>query len=121
MAEIQSFGGDEDESVRGKSIRSRRQAGAPSLDLSIGNHLSSGLRWSSLESSAAAARRCSRQSVREEEDASERGACDRSGWPRPADRVRPGRLAPTCGLGPTGGPGLAGEREGFNQILKQKI
>jgi hypothetical protein len=97
---------------RGQSTRSCGQAGAPSLDLSIGNHLSGGLRRSSSESSVAAARRCSRQSEREEEDESERGGCDRSGWPRPPGRVRPGRLAPIGRPGPTGGPGLAeGERE----------
>jgi hypothetical protein len=56
MAEIQSFGGEGDKSVRGQSTRSHGQAGAPSLDLSIGNHLSGGLRRSSSESSAAAAR-----------------------------------------------------------------
>jgi hypothetical protein len=111
MAEIQSIGGEGDKSTWGQSTRSRGQARAPSLDLSIGNHLSGGLRRSSSESSAAAARRCSRQSEREEEDVSERGGCDRSGWPRPPGRVRLGRLAPTCGPGPTGGPGLAGERE----------
>jgi hypothetical protein len=122
MAELQSFGGEGDERVRGQSTRSRGQAGAPSLNLSIGNHLSGGLWRSSSESSVA--RRCSRQSEREEEDASERGGCDRSGWPRPPGRVRPGRLAPIGGPGPTGGPGLAGrerEREGFNHILKQKL
>jgi hypothetical protein len=96
----------------GQLTRSHAQAGAMSLDLSIGNHLSGRLRQSSSESSAAAAGRCSRQSEREEEDESEQGGCDWSGWPRPPGRVRPGRLAPT------GGPGLVGEREGFNQILK---
>jgi hypothetical protein len=111
MVEIQSFGGEGDESVQGQSTRSRGQVGAPSLDLSIGNHLSGGLRRSSSELSAAAARRCSRQREHEEKDESERGGCDRSGWSRPPGRVQPGRLAPTGGPSPTGGPGLAGERE----------
>jgi hypothetical protein len=89
----------------GQPTRSRGQAGAPSPDLLTGTHLSGGLRRSSSESSAAAARRCSRQSEREEEDESKQGGCDQSGWPKPPGQVRPGRLAPTCGLG------LAGERE----------
>jgi hypothetical protein len=59
MAKIQSFGGEGDESVRGQSTRSRGQTGAPSLDLSIGHHLSGGLRRSSSKMSAAAVRRCS--------------------------------------------------------------
>jgi hypothetical protein len=84
MAKIQSFGGDGDENVRGQSTRSRGHAESPSLDLSIGHHLSSGLRRSSSESSAAAARRCSRQSEHEEEDGSERGGAtgraDRATW-----------------------------------------
>jgi hypothetical protein len=43
MAEIQSFRGKGDESVRGQSTRSRGQAGAPSPDLSTDTHLSGGL------------------------------------------------------------------------------
>jgi hypothetical protein len=59
---------------RRQSIRSRRQAELLSLDLSIEHYLSIGHRQSSSESSAAAARRCSRQGERErEDDASERG------------------------------------------------
>jgi hypothetical protein len=73
MAKIQSFGGEGDESIRGQSIGSRGQAGAPSPDLSTSTHLSGGLRRSSSESSAAAVRQCSRQSEHEEEDESERG------------------------------------------------
>jgi hypothetical protein len=121
MAKIQRIGGEGDKSAQGQSTRSRGQAGASSPDLLTGTHLSGGLRRSSSESSAAAARRCSRQSEHEEEDESERGGCDRSVWPRPPGRVRPGRLAPTGGPSPTGGPGLAGEREGFIRFLKQKI
>jgi hypothetical protein len=57
-----------------QSIRSRGQAESPSLDLSIEQHLSSGLRRSSSESSAAVARQHSRPGKRErEDDASERG------------------------------------------------
>jgi hypothetical protein len=59
---------------RRQSIRSHGQAESPSLDLSIEHHLSSGLQRNSSESSAAAARRCSRQGEREREDnAGERG------------------------------------------------
>jgi hypothetical protein len=59
---------------RGQSSRSHGQAEPPSLDLSIEHHLNSGHRWSSWESTAAAARRRSRQGECErEEDASERG------------------------------------------------
>jgi hypothetical protein len=59
---------------RMQSVRSRRQAESPSLDLSIEHHLSSGLRRSSSKSSAVAARRHSRQGERErEDDASKRG------------------------------------------------
>jgi hypothetical protein len=79
MAKIQSFGGEGDESVRGQSTRSHGQVGSPSLDLSIGHHLSGELRRSSSESSVAATRQCSRQREREEEDVSERRGCDRSG------------------------------------------
>jgi hypothetical protein len=42
----------------------------------------------------------------------------------PPGRVRPGRLAPTGGTSPTGGPGLAEREErgrGFNQIFKTEI
>jgi hypothetical protein len=53
---------------RKQSIRSRGQAELPSLDLSIEHHLSSGLRRSSSELSAAAARRHSRHGERERED-----------------------------------------------------
>jgi hypothetical protein len=95
---------------RKQSIRSRRHAESSSLDLSIEHHLSSGLRWSSSESSTAAARRCGRQRGRGgEDDAGERrgmtGRADRA-----AGRVRPEGLVPTGGPSPTGGPGLA-ERE----------
>jgi hypothetical protein len=63
-----------------QSTRSRGQAESPSLDLPIRPHLSGGLRRSSSGSSAAAAGRCSRQRERErEDDAGERGGCDRSG------------------------------------------
>jgi hypothetical protein len=43
MAKIQSFKGEGDESIQGQSTRSCGQAGAPSPDLSIDNHLSGGL------------------------------------------------------------------------------
>jgi hypothetical protein len=43
MAKIQSFEGEGYESVRGQSTRSRGQTESPSLDLSIGHHLSGGL------------------------------------------------------------------------------
>jgi hypothetical protein len=66
----------------GQSTRSRGQAESPLLDLPIRHHLSGGLWRSSSESSAAAARRCSRQREREGEyDAGERVGCDRLGRP----------------------------------------
>jgi hypothetical protein len=73
----------------GQSTRSRGQAESPSLDLSIEHHLSGGLRRSSSELSAVAARRCDRQRERGgEDDAGERrgmtGRADRA-----AGRVRP--------------------------------
>jgi hypothetical protein len=48
------------------------------------------------------------------------------GLTEPPGRVRPGRLAPIGGPGPTGGLGLAEregerERESFNQIFKIEI
>jgi hypothetical protein len=59
---------------RRQSIRSRGQAESSSLDLSIEQHLSSGLRRSSSESSVAVVRRRSRSGKRErEDDVSERG------------------------------------------------
>jgi hypothetical protein len=52
--------------TRKQSSRSRGQAEPPSPDLSIERHLSGGDRWSSSESSTAAARRHSRQGVARE-------------------------------------------------------
>jgi hypothetical protein len=53
------------QTTRTQSSRSRGQAGPPSPDLSIERHLGGGDQWSSLESSAAAARRRSCQVSRE--------------------------------------------------------
>jgi hypothetical protein len=73
-----------------QSIRSHGQAESPSLDLSNAHHLSSGLRRSSSESSATAARRRSHQGEREREDnASERGGKATGRTDRAAGRVRP--------------------------------
>jgi hypothetical protein len=107
----------------GQSTRSHGQPESPSLDLPIGHHLSGGLRRSSSESSAAAVRRCSRQWEREgEDDVSERAS--EGVWPvgltEPSGRVRLGRLAPTGGPGPTGGPRLA-EREVRGRGFLSKI
>jgi hypothetical protein len=69
---------------RKQSVRSRGQAESSSLDQSIEHHLSSGLRRSSLESSAAVVRRRSRQGERErEDDVSERGGKRPVGWTEP--------------------------------------
>jgi hypothetical protein len=56
MAKIESYGGEGDASVQGAINKISRTGGIPSLDLPIGHHLSGGLRRSSSESSAAAAR-----------------------------------------------------------------
>jgi hypothetical protein len=109
------------QATRRQSIRSRRQAELPSLDLSIEHHLSSGDRRSSSESSTAAARRRSRQGNREREhDVSERGGRgDRSSGPSRWSGLT-SRLAPTGGPGPIGGPGLA-EREVRGRVFLNRI
>jgi hypothetical protein len=101
----------------GQSTRSRGHAESLSLDLPIGHHLSGGLRRSSSESSAAAARQCNRQreSARKTTGASE--GVRPVGLTEPPGRVRPGRLAPTGGPGPTSGLGLA-ERERVRFLIR---
>jgi hypothetical protein len=77
------------QATRRQSIRSRGQAESPSLDLSIEHHLSSRDRRSLSESSAAAARRRSRQGSREREgDTSERGGEATGRADRAAGRAR---------------------------------
>jgi hypothetical protein len=115
------------QTTRTQSSRSRRQAELPLPDLSIGRHLSGGDRRSSLESSAAAARRRSRQVNRErgEERVSEGERRRPVGTDRATGPAWPVGLVPTGGPGPTSGPGMA-ERERwegdvFNPKLKTEI
>jgi hypothetical protein len=116
MAETLGAGGDRAEGTREQSTRSHRQAGAPSRDLSIATHLDGWLRRERPESSTAAAKATQLPGLEREEKEEGDASNGRVGLTEPPGRVRPGRPAPTGGLGPTGGT-----REIFNQQTKQKI
>jgi hypothetical protein len=113
MAEIQSVGGDRDESAKGaidKISRIGRSAVMGSIDW-YPSQRQTPAELVEIERGSGGATQ-SPGLGRERRKKRARG-CGWSVRPKPPGWVRPGRLALTGGPGPTGGPGLAGEFERF--------
>jgi hypothetical protein len=112
MAEIQSVGGNRDESAKGV-INKISQTGGSAVVRSINCDPSQ--RWTPVELIRIERGGGAMQSPERTRGRGrgERGGCGRSVRPKPPGRVRPGRPTPIGGLGPPGGPGLAGESERF--------